>query len=126
MDEVRTNETIQEDESGRALLPLPEECIAARRRMDWSQKDLAEKSDLAEHEIAAFEEEPAALHNKDILSIQRAFALAGIEFRDGRLCLLENRVPTLSQDGLIEMLHESYMRYGELHAERQRALMSIQ
>ena len=60
---------------------------AARALLGWSQKDLAERSDISEVSIVNLEKEKAVPHQSTVDKILNAFELAG-ELADGAISWL--------------------------------------
>jgi DNA-binding XRE family transcriptional regulator len=59
------------------------QCRAARGLLDWSQLELAERSDLSESTVRDFEKGRRTPSQSNLDAIQRAFEDAGIEFISG-------------------------------------------
>jgi ribosome-binding protein aMBF1 (putative translation factor) len=58
------------------------QCRAARALLDWSRKDLAERTNISIGTVFAFESAAADTKTSTVLKLQKAFAQAGIEFID--------------------------------------------
>jgi len=60
-----------------------EQCRAARALLKWTQRQVAEKTDLALSTIKDFEAERRIPHASNLAEIERIFTWAGIEFTNG-------------------------------------------
>jgi transcriptional regulator with XRE-family HTH domain len=58
------------------------QCRAARALLDWSRKDLAERTGISIGTVFAFESAAADTKTSTVLKLQKAFTQAGIEFID--------------------------------------------
>jgi ribosome-binding protein aMBF1 (putative translation factor) len=58
------------------------QCRAARALLDWSRKDLAERTGISIGTLFAFESAAADTKTSTVLKLQKAFTQAGIEFID--------------------------------------------
>lgn len=58
----------------------PAQSKGARGMLDWSRKQLADSSGLAERTIIDFERGARVPHQNNLAAIQRAFEAAGVEF----------------------------------------------
>lgn len=72
---------------------------AARALLDWSQKDLAMRSDLSEVSVTNFEKAKGTPNQSTVDKMLEAFSLAGIEFIDRGVSLKEETVTTLDGEG---------------------------
>jgi transcriptional regulator with XRE-family HTH domain len=61
----------------------PEQSRAARGLLDWSQAELAARSNLSESTIRDFEKGRRVPSINNLAAIRRALELAGVEFIDG-------------------------------------------
>jgi transcriptional regulator with XRE-family HTH domain len=61
----------------------PEQSRAARGLLDWSQAELAARSNLSESTIRDFEKGRRVPAINNLAAIRRALELAGVEFIDG-------------------------------------------
>ena len=73
-----------------------EEIRAARTLLGWSKTDLAEHARINRRTVANIETGKHAPSPSILLSIQRAFAAAGIEFVDGSPTLTATLTPSPS------------------------------
>ena len=63
----------------------PKQCKAARVLLDWSQRDLADRSLVSVSTIRNFEQGKRETYPVNLAALQRAFEDAGIEFMPGGL-----------------------------------------
>lgn len=61
----------------------PDQSRAARGLLDWSQAELAARSNLGESTIRDFEKGRRTPSINNLAAIRRALELAGVEFIDG-------------------------------------------
>jgi len=61
----------------------PKQIKMARTLLDWSQADLAEKSDVSRHSIIGLESEKSSLNQSNYLKIVQALERSGVEFTEG-------------------------------------------
>jgi transcriptional regulator with XRE-family HTH domain len=61
----------------------PDQSRAARGLLDWSQAELASRSNLGESTIRDFEKGRRTPSINNLAAIRRALELAGVEFIDG-------------------------------------------
>jgi len=62
---------------------IPDQSRAARGLLDWSQAELAARSNLSESTIRDFEKGRRIPSINNLAAIRRALELAGVEFMDG-------------------------------------------
>jgi transcriptional regulator with XRE-family HTH domain len=74
-----------------------EEIRAARTLLGWTKTDLAERARINRRTVANIEAGKHAPSQSVLLSIQRAFAAAGIEFVDGGPTLRAPLAPSLGR-----------------------------
>lgn len=84
----------------------PPLCRAARGILDWSQPDLAEKSDVHVQTISSFEHETGTPTKKTLEKIMHAFEKAGIEFTKNGLEKIE--YPVVNIEGKTH--EETYLK----------------
>jgi transcriptional regulator with XRE-family HTH domain len=60
----------------------PEQCRAGRALLDWSQEDLAQRSQVAARTVRYFEKGERELIPGNIAALRRAFENAGVVFID--------------------------------------------
>lgn len=77
----------------------PAQCRAARAMLNWSQEELARKAQLARATIADFEREVRKPIINNLIAIQNALEIGGIEFITNqgsgegvKFCLEENNI----------------------------------
>lgn len=58
----------------------PEQCRAARALLDWSQDDLAKRSQVAARTMRYFEKGERELIPASLAALRRALEVAGVEF----------------------------------------------
>jgi transcriptional regulator with XRE-family HTH domain len=61
----------------------PAQSRAARGLLDWSQTELARRSNMSESSIRDFEKGRRVLRINNLAAVRRAFESAGVEFMDG-------------------------------------------
>jgi transcriptional regulator with XRE-family HTH domain len=61
----------------------PAQSRAARGLLDWSQTELARRSNMSESSIRDFEKGRRVLRINNLAAVRRAFEGAGVEFMDG-------------------------------------------
>ena len=71
--------TRQAQDPARTLI-TPAQCRAARAFLNWTQKDLAERSGVNERSIANFETEQAVPFGKTMAALHDCFTAAGVGF----------------------------------------------
>jgi len=59
---------------------LPEQCRAARALLDWSQRELARKSNVSQKTIAELERGKTIPWARTVIDLHRAFENAGVKF----------------------------------------------
>jgi transcriptional regulator with XRE-family HTH domain len=62
------------------LLISPAQCRAARAMLGWSQEELSKKANVARATIADFEREVRTPVVNNLLAIQKALEMGGIQF----------------------------------------------
>jgi DNA-binding XRE family transcriptional regulator len=73
-------------QDARQMILTPALCRAARGFLDWTQSDLAERSDVSRSTIRDFEGSRHDIHRATAAQLCRAFEDAGIQFRDVEGC----------------------------------------
>lgn len=82
---------------------------AARALLNWSQKDLAERSGVSEVSIINYENEKRTPHQSTLGKILQAFELAGVIFRKNGLEMKEDAVTVIEGDGwYVRLLDDVY------------------
>jgi transcriptional regulator with XRE-family HTH domain len=61
----------------------PDQSRAARGLLDWSQAELAARSNLSESTVRDFEKSRRVPSINNLAAIRRALEVAGVEFIDG-------------------------------------------
>jgi transcriptional regulator with XRE-family HTH domain len=67
----------------KALVMTPDQSRAARGLLDWSQAELAARSNLSESTIRDFEKGRRIPSINNLAAVRRALEAAGVEFIDG-------------------------------------------
>lgn len=84
---------------------------AARALLNWSQKDLAERSGISDISILNYENEKRTPHAGTIEKILRAFELEGIIFTRNGVELIEDHIEILEGEGCyLRLLDDIYER----------------
>lgn len=82
---------------------------AARALLNWSQKDLAERSGVSEVSIINYENEKRTPHQNTLGKILQAFELAGVIFTKNGLEMKEDAVTVIEGDGwYVRLLDDVY------------------
>ncbi len=85
------------DQDGRKMFLTPALCRAARGLLDWTQIDLAERSDVSRSTIRDYEGGRHELHRATATQIRRAFEEGGVVFVEIEGCgtgLCQRNAPT--------------------------------
>lgn len=86
-----------------------EQVRAGRALLDWSQKDLSDRSGVSEVSIINFEKEKSTPNQTTVDKIFAAFSLAGVSFIDRGVFLKEDSVTTIEGDGwYLRLLDDVY------------------
>lgn len=82
---------------------------AARALLNWSQKDLAQRSGVSEMSIINYENEKRTPHQSTLDKILQAFELAGVIFTKNGLEMKEDAVTIIDGDGwYLRLLDDIY------------------
>lgn len=82
---------------------------AARALLNWSQKDLAERSGISDVSIINFENEKRTPHQNTLDKIKQSFELAGISFTKNGLELNEDTITIIEgENWYVRLLDDVY------------------
>lgn len=86
-----------------------EQVRAGRALLDWSQKDLSDRSGVSEVSVINFEKEKSTPNQSTVDKIFGAFSLAGVSFIERGVFLKEDTVTTIEGDGwYLRLLDDVY------------------
>lgn len=82
---------------------------AARAFLNWSQKDLAERSGVSDVSIINYENEKRVPHQSTIDKILQAFELAGVSFTENGLEMKDDAITVIQGEGwYLRLLDDVY------------------